>query len=177
MAQDFKQHVQAIADFPSPGILFRDITPLLRDIEALRSVIDTFAARYESRSIDAVLGIESRGFLFGVPLALALGCSFVPLRKAGKLPPPTRRLDYDLEYGSAALEIKEGDVAAGQRVVIIDDLLATGGTAAAAATLVAETGATIEEVAFFIELEALQGRDALAGYDVYSLIRYGADEA
>jgi adenine phosphoribosyltransferase len=174
---DLKSHIRAIADFPQPGILFRDITPLLGNAEAFGSVVDTLVERYRGRNVAKVLGIESRGFLFAAPLALRLGCGFVPLRKPGKLPAASYRQEYRLEYGTATLEMHQDGVAPGERVVILDDLLATGGTAAAAAALAERAGAVVEELAFVIELEALNGRAALGGRPCLSLVRYAAEEA
>jgi adenine phosphoribosyltransferase len=164
--------VRDIPDFPLPGILFRDVTPLLRDPGGLAAVTAAFADRYRPLEVDAVAGIESRGFLFGAPLAIALGVGFVPVRKAGKLPADTLRAEYDLEYGSAVLEVHSDALGAGDRVLLVDDLLATGGTACAAAGLLEELGARIEAIAFVIELEFLQGRRRLEGHRVEALLAY-----
>ena len=174
---DLKSYIRAIPDFPKPGILFRDISPLLANAEAMRRVIRGWEDRYADRAIDKVCGIESRGFLFGLPLALHLDCGFVPLRKAGKLPGATHRLDYSLEYGTASLEVQTDALTAGDKVVIVDDLLATGGTAAAAARLVEQAGATVEEIAFVIELEGIGGAEAMADWNYHSLIAYGPEES
>ncbi len=170
--EHLKALVRDVPDFPHPGILFRDVTPLLRDPRGLPSVVDALAERYRGRGIDAVAGIESRGFLFGAPLAVALGVGFVPVRKAGRLPSAVVRAEYALEYGSAVLELHRDAVAPGESVLLVDDLLATGGTARAAAGLIAELGARVEEAAFVIELELLRGREALGEVPVHALIAY-----
>lgn len=170
--QHLKALIRDVPDFPTPGILFRDVTPLLRDPAGLRSVVDALAGRYCGRGLDAVAGVESRGFLFGAPLALALGVGFVPLRKAGRLPAETLRAEYALEYGTACLEVHRDALAPGERVLLVDDLLATGGTARAAASLLAELGAVVEEAAFVIELEFLAGRRALDPLPVHALMAY-----
>ena len=167
-----KSLIRDVPDFPQPGILFRDVTPLLRDAAALREVVAHFAERYRGAGIDAVAGIESRGFIFGAPLALELGVGFVPIRKLGKLPAEKIHLEYALEYGTAALEMHVDAVSPGERVLLIDDLLATGGTARAAAQLIATMGGDIAAVAFLIELEFLNGRRALDAYDVYAAMKY-----
>lgn len=164
--------IRDVPDFPIPGILFRDVTPLLRDPAGLRAVVDALAERWRDRGIDAVAGVESRGFLFGAPLALALGVGFVPIRKLGRLPAHTVQRDYALEYGTATLEMHADAVRPGERVLVVDDLLATGGTARAAAGLVEEVGARVAGVAFVIELAALGGRDALSGYELHALMEY-----
>jgi adenine phosphoribosyltransferase len=164
--------IRDVPDFPQPGILFRDVTPLLRDPAGLTAVVDALAERYRGRSIDAVAGIESRGFLFGAPLAVALGVGFVPLRKAGKLPAETLRREYGLEYGTAVLEVHRDALRPGESVLLVDDLLATGGTAAAAASLLAELGARVEEIAFVIELAFLEGRRLLEPHPVHALLGY-----
>jgi adenine phosphoribosyltransferase len=167
-----KSLIRDVPDFPQPGILFRDVTPLLRDAAALREVVAHFADRYRGEGIDVVAGIESRGFIFGAPLAVELGVGFVPIRKLGKLPAAKIHLEYALEYGTAALEMHVDAVSPGERVLLIDDLLATGGTARAAAHLVATQGGDIAAVAFLIELEFLSGRNVLDAYDVYSVLKY-----
>ncbi|HWQ11906.1 MAG TPA: adenine phosphoribosyltransferase [Roseiflexaceae bacterium] len=164
--------VRNVPDFPIPGIQFKDITTLLRDGEAFRHVVDTFAERYAGRQLDAVVGVESRGFILSAPLAYRLGVGLVPVRKAGKLPASTYRVEYELEYGSNTLEIHRDSFQPGDRVVVVDDLLATGGTVAAACSLAEMAGAVIEEVAFLIELAFLGGRERLARYPVFSLIQY-----
>lgn len=164
--------IRAIPDFPEPGILYRDITPLLQDGPALRQTLDWFEALYQDAQIDAVVGIESRGFIFGVPLADRLGVGFVPVRKPGKLPHETHRQEYVLEYGRDSIEIHRDALAAGQYAVIIDDLLATGGTALATTKLVERCGAHIHSLAFLVELKDLQGRERLHHYQVESLLQY-----
>ena len=164
--------IRNIPDFPIPGIQFKDITTLLGDGRAFRQVVDTFAERYADRAIDAVVGIESRGFMFSAPLAYRLGIGLVPVRKHGKLPAPTYRVEYALEYGSNQLEIHRDAFKPGARVVIIDDLLATGGTVAAACQLVEMAGGVVEEVAFVIELAFLNGREKLERYPFYSMLQY-----
>lgn len=164
--------VRNVPDFPLPGIQFKDITTLLSNGAAFALVVDTLAQRYEDRGLDAVVGIESRGFIFSAPLAYRLGVGLVPVRKHGKLPAATYRVEYDLEYGSNKLEIHRDALQPGARVVIVDDLLATGGTVAAAAELVEMAGGKVEEVAFVIELAFLNGREKLAHYPIYTLIQY-----
>jgi adenine phosphoribosyltransferase len=164
--------IRAIPDYPQPGILFRDITPLLQEPDALRFSIETLARRYRGAGIDHVVGIESRGFIFGTPLAYLLGTGFVPVRKKGKLPWQTVAVDYALEYGSSVLEIHTDALGPGQRVLIVDDLLATGGTTAGTVKLVEGLGAEVVSLAFLIELAALGGRGRLPGQDVYALLQY-----
>jgi adenine phosphoribosyltransferase len=167
-----KRRIRAIPDFPIPGILFRDITPVLADARAFHAVIDAFVARFVSERIDAVVAIESRGFIFGAALAARLNVSFVPVRKPGKLPAATDRVRYKLEYGSAELEMHRDSLSKGARVVVIDDLLATGGTAKATGKLVKQRGASVVAYAFVIELTGLPGRAVLGATPVVSLIRY-----
>jgi adenine phosphoribosyltransferase len=169
---DLTAHIRDVPDFPIPGILFRDITPLLADPDAFRYVVDTFVKHCERSHIDAIVGIESRGFIFGTPLAYILGVPFVPVRKAGKLPAARMSVEYALEYGSAQLDIHVDALERGQRVVIVDDLLATGGTAAATAKLVELVGGSVEEFLFLVELGFLGGREKLHGYPVTALIKY-----
>jgi adenine phosphoribosyltransferase len=170
--EHLKALIRDVPDFPMEGILFRDVTPLLRDPDGLRQVVDAFAARYRGQGIDVVAGIESRGFLFGAPLALALGVGFVPIRKLGKLPAERITREYALEYGTNALEMHRDAVKPGERVLLIDDLLATGGTARAAGELIEELGAQVAEIAFVIELAFLNGRAALEDRPVHALIAY-----
>lgn len=170
--EHLKALIRDVPDFPMPGILFRDVTPLLRDPAGLRQVVDALAPRYRGERIDVVAGIESRGFIFGAPLAVALGAGFVPIRKLGKLPADRITREYSLEYGTNALEMHRDAVRAGERVLLVDDLLATGGTARAAAELVEELGGEIAEVAFVIELAFLGGRAALAEHPVHALMAY-----
>lgn len=167
-----KAKVRNIPDFPKKGILFRDITPLLKDAKSLRETIARLARSLKGKKVSAVVGIESRGFIFGTALATKLGVGFVPIRKKGKLPWKTRSIACTLEYGEEILEIHQDAVRRGEKVVIVDDLLATGGTAAAAAELVESIGGKVAKLAFVIELEALRGRDKLKNRDVFSLIKY-----
>lgn len=171
-SEDLKRYVRNIPDFPKPGILFRDITPLLAAPEALRETVEMLCARYDDKRIDAVVGIESRGFVFASPVAYRLRAGLVPLRKPGKLPHETLRESYALEYGEASLEIHTDAVKPRARVLVVDDLLATGGTAAAAVSLVKRLGGEIVEVCFVIELKGLKGRDKLTGTPVFSLLSY-----
>ena len=175
MFQDkIKSLIRTVPDFPKPGIPFRDITTLLKDAEGLRLTIDAFAARCQSQSIDIVAGIESRGFIVGAPLALALGVGFVPIRKPGKLPAGKVGVDYQLEYGSDRVELHADAIAAGTRVLLIDDLVATGGTALAAATLIEKVGGRIVECLFVIDLPGLGGRKRLEsrGYRTFALCEF-----
>jgi adenine phosphoribosyltransferase len=176
-ALDLRRYIRAIADFPQPGILFRDITPLLRDYGAFEHAIDTLHRRYRGETVDTIAGVESRGFILGAPLALRLGVGFVPIRKAGKLPGATRSRSYALEYGTATLQMHVDALQQGQRVVLVDDLLATGGTAAAAAELVEEGGGSLVEIAFLIELADLGGRERLCDRRVFCMLSYGSDAA
>ena len=169
---DLEAFIRAVPDFPQPGILFRDITPLLAQPEALDEVTRRLARRFNGRGIDAVVGIESRGFLFGAPLALRMGAGFVPVRKPGKLPGPTHAASYDLEYGTNELHVHRDALRPGQRVLIVDDLLATGGTLGAALSLVETLGARVEAAAVVIELCALAGRERLGTLPVESLVRF-----
>jgi len=170
--EDLKKLIREIPDFPKPGILFYDITTLLKDAAGLKAVIDALQARYDSARIDMVLGIEARGFIFAPALACALGTGFAPVRKPKKLPAPTEGVEYALEYGTDRLEIHRDAIAPGQRVLILDDLLATGGTAAAVAKLVETLGGQVVSLGFVVELDFLKGREKLPGYDVFSLLRY-----
>lgn len=169
---DLKRYIRDIPDFPQPGILFRDITPLLKDPAALRYVIDRFTEEFRASAIDAIVSIESRGFLFGAPMAYNLGLPLVPVRKPGKLPAARQSVEYSLEYGSGQLDIHQDALSRDQRVVIVDDLLATGGTALAAAKLVELLGAHVHSFAFLVELAGLGGRERLHDYNVLSLITY-----
>jgi adenine phosphoribosyltransferase len=164
--------IRAIPDFPIPGILFRDITPLLSDRDGFKRTIDLFVDRYRDEKIDAVVGIEARGYMIGAPLAYQLGAGFVPVRKPGKLPGEKFSEKYALEYGTNTLEIHADAVGHGQRVLVVDDLLATGGTIAATLRLLARLGAHIVGVAVLIELEALGGRAVLGDTAITSMIRY-----
>ena len=164
--------IRDIPDFPQPGIVFKDITPVLQHPEAFGQVIGAMADYARSKKPDVIVGIESRGFILGAPVALALDKGFVPVRKIGKLPHETVQCEYALEYGTAAVEMHKDAVKPGQRVLIVDDLLATGGTAAAAARLVEELGGQVVGMIFLIELGFLNGRSQLPAYDVKSLIKY-----
>jgi adenine phosphoribosyltransferase len=171
-AIDLKTRVREVPDFPEPGIGFKDITPLLLDPVALRQSVDELAAWTAERQPDLVLGAEARGFLLGGAIACQVGCGFVPARRPGKLPPETVTARYLLEYGENALEVASDAIAHGARVVIHDDVLATGGTVEAIAGLVEQLGGTVVGVNFVIELSFLEGRKRLADYDMYSLITY-----
>ena len=168
---DLKTYIRDIPDFPKPGIVFKDITPLLADAAAFRAMIDTLVAPYRGR-VDMVLGIESRGFIIGAAAALALGTGIAIVRKPGKLPSRTHRASYELEYGTDALEIHDDAVGDGHRVLLIDDLLATGGTATAAIQLVQQCGGRVAACAFVIELGFLKGRARLAPHEVHALVCY-----
>src|SRR5437764_12679953 len=169
---DLRPFIRDVPDFPKPGIIFKDITPLLRSHEALDYISHALAEPFKDAGITTVAAIESRGFIFGSGVARVLGAGFVPIRKPGKLPWKTRRGEYTLEYGSGVLEIHEDALAEDDRVLIIDDLLATGGTAACAATLVRECGATVVPAGFVIELTFLDGRKKLDGTPIHSLLAY-----
>ncbi|MCC6203056.1 MAG: adenine phosphoribosyltransferase [Gammaproteobacteria bacterium] len=170
--EQLKHLIRDIPDFPKPGILFKDITPLLRDGAALRHAAELLVAPFLQEAISAVAGMEARGFIFGSLAAASLGCGFVPLRKPGKLPYATHRETYDLEYGSADLELHVDALTPADRVLLVDDLIATGGTAAAACRLLTACGATLVACAFVIELQGLAGRAALPGRTVHALLRY-----
>jgi len=167
-----KTRIRHVPDFPKPGILFYDITTLLRDRDGFRQVIEALSAPYQSQRIDLVVGIESRGFILGGAIADRLGAGFAPVRKLGKLPSKSIRVSYDLEYGTDSLEMHADAVSNGQRVLIVDDLLATGGTARAAVDLVKRLGGQIHGLAFLIELEGLNGREKLRGEQIFTLLRY-----
>ena len=169
---ELKDYIRDIPDFPAPGILFRDITPLLKDSVAFREAIDRLADYYETREFDTIVGIDARGFLLAAPLAYRLGKALVPVRKEGKLPFKTHKVTYELEYGSDAVEVHTDAIADGQRVLIVDDLLATGGTMAATASLVEQIGGQVAGVGVLVELTDLNGRALLGGYDVLSLVKY-----
>lgn len=170
--EELKKMIREVPDFPKPGILFYDVTTLLKNPAGLQKVVDILATRYRGAGIQKVLGIESRGFIFAPSVAYNLGAGFVPVRKPGKLPAQTLRLSYDLEYGRDALEIHRDAIESGERVLIVDDLIATGGTAAAAVQMARQLGAEIAGVAFLIELDFLKGREKLQGYEVFSILRY-----
>jgi adenine phosphoribosyltransferase len=167
-----KDTIRDVPDFPKPGILFKDITPILSDVDLMVAVIDAFVGAYKDAGITAVVGMESRGFIFGAPLAMALGCAFVPARKPGKLPYDHVGVDYALEYGTARLEMHTDAVGPDDKVLVVDDLLATGGTAAATNALIARLGAEIVANCFVIELGFLDGKAALGGIPVMSLVQY-----
>ena len=170
--EPLKALVRTVPDFPKPGILFYDITTLLKDPKGFATLIDALAQYYIDKEIDLVLGIEARGFIFGPALAYRLNAGFVPVRKPKKLPGPTVRVTYDLEYGSDTLEIHADAIEPGQRVVLVDDLLATGGTMEATIKLVQQLGGEIAGLGFAIELDFLKGRDRFQDYDVFSLLHY-----
>jgi adenine phosphoribosyltransferase len=167
-----KSIIREVPDFPKPGINFYDITTLLKDPDGFRQVIDGLASQFKDEKVDTVIGIEARGFIFAPAMAYQLGAGFVPARKPGKLPSECATVSYDLEYGQDALQMHRDAVGAGHRVVIADDLLATGGTASAVVRLVEQLGGEVVGLAFVVELEFLPGREKLAGYDVRSLIKY-----
>ena len=170
--ETLKTKIRHVADFPKPGILFYDITTLLRDAEGFRIVIDTLTQPFKDKGIDVVVGIESRGFILGGAVADRLGAGFVPVRKPGKLPSKSVRESYALEYGTDSLEMHADAIGEGQRVLIVDDVIATGGTAKATASLVRQLGGTVHALAFLIELQALKGRNLLQGENVYAVLRY-----
>jgi len=169
---DLAARIRDIPDFPKPGILFKDITTLLKDGASFRAAVDGLLEKIGKRDVDVVVGMESRGFIFGAPIAYKLGVGFVPVRKLGKLPADVVSVEYDLEYGSATLEMHKDSIAPGAKVLIVDDLLATGGTVAGTIELVKQLQGRIVAAAFLIELTALHGRDKLGGYDVVTLISY-----
>lgn len=164
--------IRDVPDFPKPGIVFKDICPVLGSPAAFQEVIDSFVEWADSRSPDVIVGIDSRGFLFAAPMALTVGVRFVPARKAGKLPGSVVSCQYELEYGCASIELQEDAISPGQRVIVVDDVLATGGTAAATARVIEQLGGRVLGLAFVIELGFLNGRSALAGRDVFSLVQY-----
>lgn len=171
-AIDLRKFIRDIPDFPKPGILFRDITPLLAAPEAFRECTRQLAEYYRDREIDLIIAAEARGFIFAAPLALELNVGFVPVRKPGKLPGETNSFQYDLEYGTDTLEIHVDGIGKGQNVLVLDDLLATGGTMGACCKLVEQAGANVAGCAFVIELEALNGAAKLKGYDIFALLKY-----
>src|SRR5881398_3976013 len=170
--KDLASRIRDVPDFPKPGILFKDITTLLKDGESFKAAVDGLMAKIGTRQIDAVVGMESRGFIFAAPIAYALGVGFVPVRKLGKLPADVVSVEYDLEYGSATLEMHKDALKPGAKVLIVDDLLATGGTVAGTIELVKQLQGEIVALAFLIELKALHGRDRLQGYDIATLIEF-----
>jgi adenine phosphoribosyltransferase len=169
---NLSEYIRDIPDFPKPGVLFKDITPLLADPAAFGFAVARMSAHYATRSIDAIAAAEARGFLFAAPVALELLKPLVPLRKPGKLPYQTHSFKYDLEYGSTELHMHIDGIGPGAKVLVVDDVLATGGTMAAACKLIEKAGGTVVGCAFLIELSFLKGRDQLTGYDVFSLVTY-----
>lgn len=169
---NLKAIIRDVHDFPKKGIVFKDITPLLKDPQGLQVAVDALAANFGGKKVDYVLGIESRGFIFSPVLAYKMHAGFIPVRKKGKLPSKTEEVAYALEYGEAVLEIHTDALEKGSRVLIIDDLLATGGTALAAAELVQKLGGTVAGMGFLVELEFLKGREKLSAFDVHSVIQY-----
>ncbi|HEY8464559.1 MAG TPA: adenine phosphoribosyltransferase [Bacillota bacterium] len=172
---DLKSLIREIPDFPKAGINFKDITTLLKDGPAFHQVIDAMAEYFQAKRPEVIVGAESRGFLLGAPLAYKMGCGFVLVRKPGKLPAAVERVSYELEYGQDALEIHRDAIKAGQRVLVVDDLLATGGTISATIELIKKLQGEIIGCAFLIELDSLRGRERLAGYDLFSLIHYSEE--
>lgn len=173
--EDLKQHIRNIPNFPKPGIVFRDITTLLKNPKAVQTVSDIFFEYHSDKNIEKIVCIESRGFILGAVLAYRLGAGFVPIRKPGKLPAETLREQYQLEYGTDSIEIHKDAIGLGERVLIHDDLLATGGTAAAARVLIEKAGGTVVGFSFLIELAFLKGRERLKGFDVFSIISYDSE--
>ncbi len=171
---NYKTLIREVPDFPKPGILFYDITTLLKDPEAFRNILDELIARYRDKHISKIVGIESRGFILGSPMAYQLGAGFVPVRKPGKLPADCFEVKYNLEYGSNSLAVHRDAIGMGERVLIVDDLLATGGTAAATVNLVRQLGGEIVGLVVLVELQALKGREKLNGCDVHSMITYSS---
>lgn len=173
IVEDVKGKIRDVKDFPKPGIIFKDITTALKDAETLRKMIDFFCEKYKDEKIDYIVGLESRGFIFGMPVAYNLGAGFIPVRKPNKLPAATIKESYELEYGTDTLEMHVDAISKGDRVLVVDDLLATGGTAAAACNLIYKSGAELVGCAFLIELGFLNGRDKLPkGVEVVSMIEY-----
>jgi adenine phosphoribosyltransferase len=173
LVEDLRRAIRDVRDFPKPGILFKDVTPVLLDVALFKQAVKSMSDPYRDARVSRVVSIESRGFLFGAPIALALGAGLVPIRKPGKLPAATQRVEYALEYGTDALEMHHDAVQPGDRVLVVDDVLATGGTASAAAQLVGNTGAAVVGFSFLIELDFLKGRDRLQGSRVEALLHYG----
>lgn len=167
-----EEYVRTIPDFPEPGIMFRDVTSVLQDADGLKLAIDSMIQLLDGVEFDVIAGTESRGFIFGVPIAYALGKSFVPVRKKGKLPCETVSAEYALEYGTAEIEMHKDAIKPGQKVVLVDDLIATGGTIEASAKLIEELGGEVVKILFLMELAGLNGREKLKGYDVASVITY-----
>ena len=175
MDDDLIKKIRSVPDFPKKGIIFRDITTLLKDGKALRQVVDMFYDRYKRVKVDKLVSVEARGFILGAALAYKLGVGFVPMRKPGKLPATTVRQEYALEYGTDSIEVHKDSIASGDRVLIHDDLLATGGTTRAACKLVERLGGKIIGLSFLIELLFLRGRDQLPGYEIFSILKYESE--
>ena len=169
---NIKEKIRTVPHWHIEGVMFRDITTLMEDPEAFRETCDQFYRRYKDKNIDKVVGIDARGFIFGAVLAYRLNVGFIPIRKKGKLPPETISKEYSLEYGTAEVEIREGAINAGERILIVDDLIATGGTIYAATQLVEKLGGEIVECAFIVELPELNGRDKIAGYKIFTLAEF-----
>lgn len=167
-----EEYVRSIPDFPEPGVIFRDVTSILQDADGLNLAIDSMQSYLKDMDLDVIVGLESRGFMFGVPLAYNLHKAFVPVRKKGKLPCETISQTYDLEYGSEEIEIHKDAIRPGQKVAVVDDLIATGGTVEAAVKLIERLGGKVVKIVFLMELEGLNGREKLEGYNVDSVIRY-----
>jgi adenine phosphoribosyltransferase len=170
--EELKAIIREIQDWPKKGILFYDVTTLMKDGPSFKKAIDALIKPFKDKQVDLVIGVEARGFIFAPTVAYALGAGFVPVRKPKKLPAPTRSVSYQLEYGSDSLEIHQDAIEAGQRVLIVDDLIATGGTAAAVANMVEEMGGTVVGLAFLVELDFLKGRDKLSKHEITSILRY-----
>ena len=173
---DFKDKIRNVPDYPKPGVLFKDVTTLLKDGEAFKRVIDTMVFSFQDKQIDSVVSMESRGFMLGAPLAYRLGCGFIPARKKGRLPGKTVTMEYETEYSKDSIEIHLDAIQQGQKVLIVDDLLATGGTAKAVAEIVEKLGGQIVGFAFLIELPFLKGREKLSNYNIFSMMKYEAGE-
>lgn len=167
-----EDYIITIPDFPEPGIMFRDVTGILDNAEGLKLAIDELYKMLDGVEYDAIAGAEARGFLFGMPLAYKAGKKFIPIRKKGKLPRETVEKTYDLEYGTATIEIHKDSISKGEKIVVVDDLIATGGTIKAAADLIEELGGEVTKILFLLELEGLEGRKKLEGYDVESVVKY-----
>lgn len=169
---DLKKLIRQLPDYPVKGVIFLDVTPVFKDRDALKYIVGSQADMFRNKGIDVVAGVEARGFIVGAPLAYELGVGFVPIRKPGKLPWKKKSITYELEYGKESVEVHEDAIAKGQRVLLVDDLLATGGTASAAATLLKELGGKVAAISFVVELSHIGGRAKLGEYDVHSLIQY-----
>jgi len=172
MEKQIKKVIKDVVDFPKKGIIFKDVTPVFSDAAIFKKLINTLAKRYSGKKIDAIVGVESRGFIIGAPLAYKLGLPFVPVRKPGKLPRETYKEEYALEYGTNTLEIHKDALKKGNKVIVVDDLLATGGTMEASARLAERCGAKVAEMVFVVELDFLKGREKLNDYKVYSIVHY-----